>query len=134
MIPRRRLPKRGRLRLALRARRGVTMIELVVSLMIVSTGLLALTGAAAMVSRLTGGGAIQTRVAASANSRLEMLRAVPCASVTSGADTVRRVISKWTTQNVMAGAVRRGVSVTLTVQYPTTGGTRTQVFRTVLPC
>jgi hypothetical protein len=110
------------------------MIELVVSLMIVSVGLLALASGAALLSRLMGGGTIQTRVAASATSRMEMLRATPCGSVTSGADTVRKVISRWTTQNVMLGASRRGMSVTLTVQYPTQRGTRTQVYRTVLPC
>jgi len=110
------------------------MVELVVSLMIVSVGLLALAGGAAMLSRLMGGGTIQTRVAASANSRMEMLRALPCGNVTSGADTVRRVISTWTTQNVVFGTARRGTSVTLTVRYPTPRGTRTQVFRTVHPC
>jgi prepilin-type N-terminal cleavage/methylation domain-containing protein len=134
MSPRRRSIKQRRLGLLLRVRRGVTMIELVVALMIVSVGLLGLTSAAAMLSRLMGGGSMQTRVAASANSRLETLRSMSCANVTSGGDTVRRVISRWTTQNVMSGAARRGVSVTLTVTYPTARGTRTQAFRTVLPC
>jgi len=117
-----------------RLRRGVTMVELMVALMIVSIGLLALASGATLLTRLMGGGAVQTRAAMSANSRMEALRAIPCGSVTSGADTVRGIVSRWTTQSVMFASARRGMSINLVVQYPTSRGVRTQDYRTIFPC
>jgi prepilin-type N-terminal cleavage/methylation domain-containing protein len=117
-----------------RTRRGVTMIELMVSLVIVSIGLLALASGATLVTRLMGGGATQTRAAAIAYTKLEQLRAIPCGSITNGTETLRGVVTQWTTQSVIMAASRRGMSVTLTVQYPAPGSPRTQTYRTVLPC
>lgn len=110
------------------------MIELVVALMILSIGLLGLTSGAMLLSRLMNGGTIQSRAATSAAGRMERLRATPCANITSGADTVRYIVSRWTTQNVNFSGSRRGVGVSLVVQYPTSRGIRTQTFQTIVPC
>jgi len=110
------------------------MIELVVALMILSVGMLSLTSGAFLLTRLMNGGTMQSRAATSANSRLERIRAMSCASITNGADTVRGVVSRWTTQAVTYAASRRGVSVNLVVQYPTSRGMRTQTFQTIVPC
>ena len=118
----------------LHARRGVTMIELLVALAIVSVGVFGLAGGATLVTRLTGGGTVQSRAALIANAHLEQWRSMSCSSVTSGTDTVRAVISTWTATAVTPASVRRGTSVHLTVQYPTTKGMRTQVYNTLLPC
>jgi len=124
----------NRQRIRLRARRGVTMIELLVALAIVSVGVFGLAGGATLVTRLTGGGTMQTRAAMTASAHIEQFRSMSCTSVTSGTDTVRSVISTWTATSVASGGVRRGTSISLTVQYPTTKGMRSQAYTTLLPC
>lgn len=115
-------------------RRGVTMVELMVALAIVSVGVFGLAGGATLVTRLMGGGTVQTRASVIANAHIEQFRSLSCASVSSGADTVRGVISTWTKSDITVSGNRRGMSVNLTVQYPTTKGMRSQSYRTILPC
>jgi len=110
------------------------MIELMIALGIIGIGLFALAAGATLVARLSGGATIQSRAAAVANSRLEQIRALSCAQASAGADTSRGIIARWTTSNLMSGTSRRGISVNLTVQYPTVQGTRTQSYRTIVPC
>lgn len=110
------------------------MIELIVALAIISVGLFALSAGAALVARLDGGATIQSRAATVAATRLEQLRGMSCTSITAGADTTRAIISTWTTKTITNAATVRGVTVNLTVQYPTTGGVRTQAYRTILSC
>ena len=117
-----------------RARRGVTVIELIVALAIVSIGVFGLAGGATLVTRLMGGGTVQSRAATIANAHMEQFRAKPCASLSSGADTVRSVVSSWTVTAITVSGTQRGASINLTVQYPTTKGMRTQTYATVFPC
>lgn len=117
-----------------RGRDGVTMIELMVALAIVSVGVFGLAGGATLVTRLMGGGTQQTRAALVANAHIENFRSMTCSSVSNGADTVRSIISSWTTAAVPTSGTRRATSITLTVQYPTTKGMRSQSYYTLLPC
>jgi prepilin-type N-terminal cleavage/methylation domain-containing protein len=110
-------------------RRGMTLVEMIVALTIIGVGLLALAGSAALVTRLMGGGARQTLAANLVQARLEALRATNCANVTSGTETIRGVVVRWTSQ-----AITRGKSVTVTATYPMARGNRTQTYRTILPC
>jgi prepilin-type N-terminal cleavage/methylation domain-containing protein len=121
-------------RYRIRARRGMTMVELLVALAIVSVGIFGLAGGATLVTRLTGGGTVQSRAAMVANAHIEQFRSMSCASVTSGTDTVRSVITTWTSASVSSGGARRGTSISLTVWYPTTKGMRSQAYTTLLPC
>ena len=123
-----------RLSARLRARRGVTMVELIVALAIVAVGVFGLAGGATLVTRLIGGGTVQSRAATIANAHFEQLRAKSCSSLSSGTDTVRSVITSWTVTSVSVSGTARGASVSMTVQYPTTKGMRSQVYNTVLPC
>ena len=111
------------------ARQGMTLVELIVAMTIIGVALLALAGSATLVTRLMGGGTRQALAASVVQTRLEKLRSVNCASVTSGADTVRGVIATWTSTTIT-----RGRSITLTVRYPMQRGNRTQTYRTILPC
>ena len=133
MIRRLRLRARGAVP-AHRPRRGTTMIELVVALMILSIGMLSLTSGTMLLQRLMNGGTMQSRVATSASTRMETIRATSCANITSGADTVRGIVSRWTTTPISVAGVRRGVNVNLVVQYTTSRGLRTQNFQTIVPC
>jgi prepilin-type N-terminal cleavage/methylation domain-containing protein len=111
------------------ARRGMTLVEMIVAMTIIGVGLLALAGSATLVTRLMGGGARQTLAASLVQARLESLRATNCANVSSGTETIRGVVIRWTSQ-----AITRGKSVTVTATYPMTRGNRTQTYRTILPC
>lgn len=110
------------------------MIELMVALAIVSVGVFGLAGGATLVTRLLGGGTVQQRASVVANAHLEQFRSLSCASVAAGTDTVRSIVSTWTTSDITVSSARRGMSINLTVQYPTTKGMRTQTYRTILPC
>src|SRR5256885_15106745 len=101
-----------------RGRRGVTMIELLVALAIISIGVFGLAGGATLVTRLTGGGTIQTRAAMVANAHIEQWRSMSCSSVSSGQDTVRSVISQWTATSVTAGGARPGTGLRPDGGYP----------------
>jgi Tfp pilus assembly protein PilV len=110
------------------------MVELIVALAIISVGVFGLAGGATLVTRLMGGGTVQDRAASIANAHIEQLRALSCGSVTNGSDTVRNVISTWSKSDITVSSSRRGMSVNLTVQYPTSKGMHTQSYRTVIPC
>jgi Tfp pilus assembly protein PilV len=112
----------------------MTMVELMVALAIISVGVFALTAGATLVTRLDGSAAIQSRAAVIGATRLERLRSMSCTSVAAGGDTTRGVISTWTTRAITNGTSQRGVTINLTVQFPTATGLHTQTYRTILPC
>jgi prepilin-type N-terminal cleavage/methylation domain-containing protein len=60
------------------AKRGFTLVELIVAIMILSVGILGLAGTAVMVTRLTGDGSKQTQAANIAAMRFERLRGGSC--------------------------------------------------------
>lgn len=111
-------------------RAGFTIVELLVAMMVFGIGVLGLAATTATVARLMGSASRQTMAAAVAQSRIEKLRGVPCAALTSGSETVRGITSTWT-----VSAVTRGVNITETVAFPTArGGTRTRVYMTTVAC
>jgi len=57
-----------------RCRQGFTLVEILIALTVLVTGLLALVGSAAMIARMTGRGFHQTSAAQVASDRLEWLR------------------------------------------------------------
>lgn len=112
-----------------RTRRGFTLVELMVAMSILAVGVLGLAATAATVAKLVGGAKQQTLAAAAAQSRLERLRAVPCAARAGGTDTSRGVIVAWTVDTV-----RRAVKVGVAVSFETTRGRRTRLYRSTMPC
>ena len=111
-------------------RAGFTLVELLVALMVFAVGMLGLAATAGSVTRMMGGAKRQTIAATVAQSRLEKLRSSPCASITSGSETVRGVTNTWTVT-----AVSRGVTIKDSVSFPSSRGTtRSKVYRTTLSC
>ena len=111
-------------------RAGFTLVELLVAMMVFAVGMLGLAATAASVTRMMGGAKRQTIAATVAQSRLEKLRSSPCASITSGSETVRGITNVWTVT-----AVTRGVSVKDSVAFPSSRNkTRSKVYKTTLPC
>ena len=109
--------------------RGFTLIELLVSVLVLSIGLLALTGASAVVARQIAGGARMTLAASIAESRFERLRAQDCMMLAGGASSSRGIEERWTITR-HAGALGISDSVTMSLRR----GERVYVFEALLPC
>ena len=60
---------------------GFTVVEALVAAMVLTVGILAFAGSAALASRMVGRGALSTRTALTAASRLEQLRRVSLSTV-----------------------------------------------------
>ena len=112
-----------------RSRRGFTVIELLVSTFVLAVGLLALTGASAVVARQLGGGAQLILAATLAQSRFESMRAHDCASLESGSARQGELEERWTVAR--SGLV---VEVVDTIVTAAPHGRRIHAFRTLLPC
>jgi type IV pilus modification protein PilV len=112
------------------SRAGFTLVELLVAMMVFAVGMLALAATAASLTRMMGGAKRQTLAATVAQSRLEKLRSSPCASLTSGSETVRGITNTWTVT-----AVSRGVTIKDSVSFPSSRNTRrSKVYQTSLSC
>jgi Tfp pilus assembly protein PilV len=91
------------------ARAGSTLIEVLVTVMLMTTALLALAGLAVTGLRMTHRGTGQTRAAAIAQSRFDSLASVPCDRIkavagtgaASGTFTSRGVTERWSARMVM---------------------------------
>ncbi len=112
-----------------RGRAGFTIVELVIAVMILGVGILGLASTATVMSQMVFGGAQRTLAAHAAQSRFEQLRSVSCVSLVGGSVTTRGIVESWT---VTALPKARDVSVTIT--YPGRRGSRTRVFRSLVPC
>ena len=120
---------------------GFTIIEVVVSLLLLTIGAVALAGSSAMVTRMIGRGKTTTFVAQVAEWRLERLRSIamsttpPCtssafASSTAPAATQGGVIESWT----VTTATPTSRTVTVTVTYQTPKGPKSATVSTLISC
>jgi prepilin-type N-terminal cleavage/methylation domain-containing protein len=120
------------------ARRGLTLIEVLIALIVLGVGILALTGSSSLVTRMLGRGKVETQAALLASRRVEMLRVA--ASSTTPRCTSPRFSSggpvsdgglreSWTVSS--SGQLRH---VTVIVAYLTVRGTRTAVLETTIEC
>ncbi len=115
----------------IRPRRGFTLVELIVAMLMLTIGLLGLAGVGAVVLKQTRGGTYQTIAASIAQSRFEQLEGDPCASIVSGSATVRGMSETWT---VSALGVR-AKTVRDTVTFVGTKGIAKKVgLHTVIAC
>ena len=111
-------------------RRGFTLVELMVALMVFVVGVLAVTGSSAVVMSMVGGSQRRTIAAAVAESRFEHLRALPCSAHADGYAETRGVRELWT---VVPLALADDVTVRVT--FPSSvGRVSNQTYRTYIPC
>lgn len=112
------------------ARDGFTLVELIVAMLMLTIGLLGLAGVGAVVLKQMQGGTYQTIAASIAQSRFEQMEGDACASITSGAATVRGMAESWTATALGA----RAKSVRDTVTFVGTSGTKKVGIHTVVAC
>jgi len=111
-------------------RKGFTIIEVVVAVLVLTVGVLGLSATAALVTRMIGQGQRLSEATALAQRRFEILRSQSCSAITSGTETVGRYTLTWRTTDVSG----RAVTVNLAVTSPTADATRTDTFQTTIPC
>src|SRR4051794_32627122 len=114
----------------LRARRGVTLIEMIIAIIVMSIGIMGLAGTATYVATQMGGGGAQTVAAAMASRVSDSLAARRCAALVDGSQTRRGVTMSWVVSDSS-----RTKWVTSQVQYrPKRGATKTLNYVTVIQC
>ena len=121
-----RLRRRRRLT---RPRRGFTVIEMIIAIIVMAIGVMGLAGTARYVAMQMGNGRSQTIAATFATKIADSLSARRCAAIASGSQTKRGVTITWT----VADSIRTKW-VTEQVQYTTKSGPKTVNYLTVIQC
>lgn len=112
-----------------REKRGFTLVEIMVAIIVLSIGLLGLASTSAVVTRQIGGGAQMTLAASTAQARFEILRSMDCTLLSSGSASARGISEVWTVT-----ALTRAREVTDTVKFTTPRGQSVHAYRTMIPC
>lgn len=120
-------------RRAMRARRGVTLIELIVAVTILMLGLLSIVGISASISRSLGQARQESLAAMAAQSRFEQLAGTACANLNIGA--VQQAVARNVTERyVVVDAGNNTRMLYDTVTWQTNLTTRKAAFKTLIPC
>jgi prepilin-type N-terminal cleavage/methylation domain-containing protein len=83
-------------------RRGFTLIELMVTVLLLGVGLGGLIATSGAVSRMMGGSSREATSATVAASRFEILRSSTCAAITAGTATTRGISESWSVTKINA--------------------------------
>ena len=110
-------------------RRGYTIVELLVAVMIFSVGLLAMAGSASVIMSTLTSTQSRTIAASVAESRFERVRATPCVNRAAGSALSRGISEAWTLDRLA-----RADDVTVNVTFLSNRRQRTETFRSFLPC
>ena len=113
----------------MKTRQGLTFIEIVVAILILSVGALALAGTSALMVRRISETARSAAAVSVARNRLESSHSLPCSAITSGSEQIFGVRSEWSTTGSAYSA-----DITQHVSYPTRRGAHTEHFLSVAPC
>jgi prepilin-type N-terminal cleavage/methylation domain-containing protein len=113
----------------MKERRGVTLIEVVVAIVLLAVGGLALAGSAAITLRRMSDGSRSAAAASIARSRAETSFSQSCAALSSGNQRTFGVRSEW---SIAGGALSADVHQRVT--YFTRSGDHADEFRTTVPC
>ena len=115
----------------MRTQRGFTIVEVLVAVMILSVGLMGLVTTAGLVTRMIGQGHRYTEASALANERIEVLKSQRCPAAGTGTETRGAYVVSWRVVEIASG---KGRGLNVSVQSPTTRGSRTDTFATVHYC
>lgn len=126
------VPVRGR-RFRSRTRRGVTLVELIVAMTILTMGLLAIVGTSGAIARGLGEARSDNLAAIVASSRFEEVAGTSCSNLTlsqSATVTSRGITEKY----IITDAGNNTRLVVDSVSWQTNRGTRRQAFSILLVC
>lgn len=118
-------------------RRGFTVIEVLVAMMVMTIAVLALASSSGLVAKMMTRGHNAEMAASFAARRLDVLRLSGCTSRTNGADTLFRGGSNWAAVNnwVWTDATGSTYRVKVTTTFRSTGGaTGTNISETSISC
>ena len=111
-------------------RKGFTLVELMVAVLMLTVAMLGLLSTSAAMTRMLGKSGQRALAASVAETRFEVLRSVDCTLVTNGSATARAGIGEsWVVQ-----PVARAVIISDTVRYLDRGVPRSHTFQSVIPC
>ena len=116
-------------------RGGFTIVELVVSIIILSIGIIGLASTAAYVTRQMAGSKVQTIAASIAQNRIDSLTSIGCSRLVaplSGSATTRGIAESWTVTDTLGLNVKK---ITLSMTVPVRrGAPKTLTYKTYIPC
>lgn len=114
-------------------RRGFTMVEVLVAVLVLTIGILGLAVTTGLVTRMVGQGQRYSEVSAMAAQRFEILRSQSCATMTSGDTTEGRFSIAWSVDSIGGRPPARRIM--LRVTSPRAGGVaRADSFSTTFTC
>ena len=114
-------------------RRGVTLIELIVAMSILTIGLLAVAGVSGSITRSLGESRGETLAATAAMARLERIAGTQCSSLTLGSITEN--VSRGITERYVVTDNGNNTRLVIdSVSWKTRRGTRNAAFTTIFPC
>ena len=94
-----------------RARPGLTVVEVLVALVLVSVGLLAIAGASALALRTATAASFERRAVRHADRRLARLTAAGCTSAGVGSDSAAGLRERWSIADSLGGVAAVETSV-----------------------
>ncbi|MDQ3672848.1 MAG: prepilin-type N-terminal cleavage/methylation domain-containing protein [Gemmatimonadota bacterium] len=112
-----------------RANKGYTLLEVIVALVVFTTGALGLAAGSAIVTREMGVNGIRAAAARLASNRQERV-ASACRTAQSGSETSGSVRSVWTISRPDSARLR----LAGTISYPTRRGIRTEPYALAVWC
>lgn len=112
-----------------RARRGWTLVELLVALMVFSVGALAMVATSANVITLSTGSKNRSLAASLAAARFELMRSQPCAAHTSDSLKSNGINQSW-----QVVKLTRADDVTVRVTFVANRRSQTRIYRSFITC
>ena len=112
-----------------RVRRGFTLAELLVALMVFAVGALAMVATSANVMTLITASKNRAVAASVAAARFERLRGQPCANHTSDSTTTTGIRESW-----QVVKLAKADDVTVRVSFVSNHATQTRIYRTFITC
>ncbi|HKG93986.1 MAG TPA: prepilin-type N-terminal cleavage/methylation domain-containing protein [Gemmatimonadaceae bacterium] len=117
-----------------RARRGFTLVELVVAIILLSIGIIGLASTAGYVTRQMAGSSVQTVASSVAQNRIDSLTSIGCSRLVApmtGSATTRGISETWTVKDTLQNVKKITLALTVPLRR---GAPKTINYTTFIPC